>query len=163
MFWSRNKSLSVPHISLPARKDTHRHTHTHAHTNTNTHTHNQYTPLLMSYCIFHTRDSDNWDYRSCHSSHVHTVQVYTLLIIRNPAYGIQFLKQMTQILHSRSGLWMNSFGYRDLFVLDSECVCDCVVWWLCLCWMVSVCVCVGWWVFVFVLDGECVCVWISQD
>ena len=106
---------------------------------------------------------------------VRWVHVYTLISIWNTAYCKQFFKHMTQISHSRSELWINSFGYRELCVMDGECLCLCWMvsvcvyfgWWvlvfvlvgecLYLFWTVSVCVCVGWWVFVFVLDGECLC------
>ena len=117
-------------------------------THAKTHTQSIYTVVNVLYY------SNSWhQHYTLHILPQYTVRVhvYTLLIIWNTAYRKQFFKHMTQIAHSRSELWINSFGYRELCVLDGECVC--VVWWvfvfvldgecLCLCWMVSVCVCVG--------------------
>jgi len=74
--------------------------------------HNQNTRLLMSYSLikyFLTLWNNTWAYELCHRTYVHTLQVCILLTV----YRTQLFKQLRQIAHSKSYLWINILGTQN--------------------------------------------------
>jgi hypothetical protein len=56
--------------------------------NSHTHTHTIHTAATIVLALFKTRDSSTWDYETCHRAHVHTWQVYSILIIHCISYTV---------------------------------------------------------------------------